>query len=90
MPEQPEVREQRESRTAGCGVQGCLAAAVGLFVVLLVALLFIAVIRFSSPPQPRFGQGAAPLMAGAAVAELGVAAGGPERPVPATSGGPGV
>ena len=40
---------------AGCGVQGCLAAAVALFVILLVAMLYIAVIRFSSPPQPRFG-----------------------------------
>lgn len=39
----------------GCGVQGCLLAAVGLFVVLLIAMLVIAAIRFSSPPQPRFG-----------------------------------
>lgn len=40
----------------GCGVQGCLFAAVALFVVLLIALLVISVIRFSSPPQPRFGE----------------------------------
>lgn len=39
----------------GCGVQGCLLAAVGLFVVLLLAMLVIAAIRFSSPPEPRFG-----------------------------------
>ena len=39
----------------GCGVQGCLLAAVGLFVVLLLAMLVIAAIRFSSPPDPRFG-----------------------------------
>ena len=40
---------------AGCGVQGCLFAAVALFVVLLIGLLVVAMIRFSSPPQPRFG-----------------------------------
>lgn len=40
---------------AGCGVQGCLTAAVALFVILLIGLAIIAVIRFSSPPQPRYG-----------------------------------
>lgn len=34
-----------------CGVQGCLFGAVGLFVLLLIALLVIAVFRFSSPPS---------------------------------------
>lgn len=46
---------QDEPPGAGCGVQGCLLIAVGLFVVLLLAMLVIAAIRFSSPPQPRFG-----------------------------------
>ena len=44
---------------SGCGVQGCLYAAVALFVVLLVAMMIIAAYRFSQPPVPR-GIGAAP------------------------------
>jgi hypothetical protein len=47
------------NRPSGCGVQGCLTLAVAIFVILLLAMLYIAVIRFSSPPQPRFG--AAPM-----------------------------
>lgn len=36
---------------SGCGIQGCLFAAVALFVLLMVSLLVIAVFRFSEPPQ---------------------------------------
>jgi hypothetical protein len=43
------------NRPSGCGVQGCLTLAVAIFIILLLAMLYIAVIRFSSPPQPRFG-----------------------------------
>lgn len=46
-------------RPSGCGVQGCLTLAVAIFIILLLAMLYIGVIRFSSPPQPRFG--AAPM-----------------------------
>lgn len=51
------------NRPSGCGVQGCLTLAVAIFIILLLAMLYIAVIRFSSPPQPRFG--AAPIGAAA-------------------------
>lgn len=44
-----------ENAPSGCGVQGCLFAAVALFLVLLIAMMVVAAIRFSSPPQPRFG-----------------------------------
>jgi hypothetical protein len=39
----------------GCGVNGCLYAAVALFALLLVGMLVVAVVRFSSPPEPRLG-----------------------------------
>jgi len=41
-----------EERTA-CGVMGCLYAAVGLFALMLIGVLILAAIRFSSPPEPR-------------------------------------
>lgn len=37
-------------RRASCGVEGCLFGAVGLFVVLLVALLVIGFLRFAGGP----------------------------------------
>jgi hypothetical protein len=58
-----------ESAPSGCGVQGCLFAAVALFVVLLIGLLIVAAIRFSSPPQPRFGMAGPERAAGAAPPE---------------------
>lgn len=58
------------STGGGCGVQGCLFAAVALFVVLLIALLVISVIRFSSPPQPRFGMPTSPGAAATAASAL--------------------
>ena len=36
---------------SGCGIRGCLFAAVALFVILLIGLLVIAYFRFSEPPQ---------------------------------------
>jgi hypothetical protein len=48
-------------RGSGCGVQGCLYAAVGLFALLLIGVLVIAAIRFSRPPEPRLPPGAPPL-----------------------------
>ena len=36
---------------SGCGIQGCLFAAVAIFVLLLIGLLVISVFRFSQPPQ---------------------------------------
>ena len=36
---------------SGCGIQGCLFAAVAVFVILLVGLLVIGYFRFSEPPQ---------------------------------------
>ncbi|CAN5618301.1 hypothetical protein BH23GEM6_BH23GEM6_02840 [soil metagenome] len=36
-----------------CGVTGCLYAAVGLFTLMLIGVLILAAIRFSSPPEPR-------------------------------------
>lgn len=41
-------------RTSGCGVQGCLIAAVALFAILFIAMLVIAAMRFSHAPE---GQG---------------------------------
>ena len=35
---------------SGCGVQGCLFAAVSIFVLLLVGVLVIAFFRFREPP----------------------------------------
>lgn len=43
--------EERESvRVRGCGVNGCLIAAVAIFVILLILLLIVAFFRFSEPP----------------------------------------
>lgn len=50
----------RTEAPPGCGVQGCLAAAVALFVILLIGMAIVAAIRFSSPPQPRFGSAVEP------------------------------
>ena len=36
---------------SGCGVQGCLFAAVAIFFLLLIGTLIIGVFRFSEPPQ---------------------------------------
>lgn len=47
-----------DETSVGCGVQGCLTAAVALFVILFLWLIFIMLIRFSEPPQPRFGAAA--------------------------------
>ena len=45
-------------RTRGCGVQGCLLVAVGLFAILAAAMLVISIMRFSQPPE---GQGVRPM-----------------------------
>ncbi len=34
----------------GCSVNGCLIAAVAIFIVLLIGLLVVAFFRFSEPP----------------------------------------
>jgi len=40
----------------GCfGVEGCMYAAIALFALMLVGVLILAAIRFSSPPEPRMG-----------------------------------
>lgn len=49
------MEDAGRSGTGGCGVQGCLVVAVAVFAILLVGMLIVAVIRFSQPPQPRFG-----------------------------------
>ena len=36
---------------SGCGLQGCLFAAVAIFVLLLIGTLIIGIFRFSEPPQ---------------------------------------
>ena len=46
MPEPMEIQRVR----AGCGVQGCLFAAVAVFVLLLIGTLVIGIFRFSEPP----------------------------------------
>jgi hypothetical protein len=70
----------RTEAPPGCGVQGCLAAAVALFVILLIGMAIVAAIRFSSPPQPRFGSTAEPR--GIAVSSLAYPhrSGAPARP----------
>lgn len=45
---------------SGCGVSGCLYGAVGLFALLLVGMLVLAIFRFSRPPEPRLGPTPAP------------------------------
>ena len=42
-----DIRNERGFSAA----EGCMFAAMGLFAILLVALLIIAVIRFSHPPE---------------------------------------
>lgn len=36
---------------SGCGIQGCLFAAVAVFVILMIGLLVIGTFRFQQPPQ---------------------------------------
>jgi|GEM_PF-5415807 len=38
---------------SACGVTGCLYAAIALFALMLIGVLILAAIRFSSPPEPR-------------------------------------
>lgn len=64
---------RQDENPVGCGVQGCLTAAVALFVILLLWLIFIMLIRFSEPPQPRFGAAATTAPAGS-IASTGKAA----------------
>ena len=42
---------QNTGRARGCGIQGCLFGAVGLFVLLLVTMLVLAAIRFAQRPS---------------------------------------
>jgi hypothetical protein len=42
-----------EKGGGGCGVTGCLYAAVVLFALLMVGMLVIVIIRFSDPPEPQ-------------------------------------
>ncbi len=44
-----------EQAGSSCGVNGCLYGAVGLFALLLIGMLVLAVVRFSNPPEPRLG-----------------------------------
>jgi hypothetical protein len=54
----------RDERGAVSAAEGCIFAAVALFVLLLIALLVIAAIRFSHPPE-GIPMGAAPSLASA-------------------------
>jgi hypothetical protein len=44
----------------GCGVSGCLYAAVALFALLMIGILVVALFRFTQPPEPRLGPQQAP------------------------------
>lgn len=68
----------REAQPSGCGVQGCLYGAVGLFVVLLIVIAIVLMLRFGEPrdaPAPGTPPGpetdAAPAALGARLPVLG-------------------